>query len=546
MGGAGARERTSLLVFCLRSYSQGMADSENERIANPDRVEAEAALELLRANLASTPTIRFLNAVWATRSIQSGNEKAGRRLLLEVPTEASNASIGSELAIHPWELELLINERLALTYDALFLSINMTHWGQIAQFVNLVRDMENKESGFYNQGRDIIDHLFRIASRQFQWQQGFLSRQEIFRSTFVYGQGKAAEYFKSKYGIDVPTFSAVCFAYFAMYVDHPQTQRKTDFSIIGISDDEREVVLSIISRSLRQLRELARESRTNEGEAAFKASVLRQFPLIGIGANESRLCCPLPDLLMSRMTSGLFYDVVGGGGTIRKEIGERFEQYAFMTIDRLSPEISVEREFSYPTKLGERKSSDLLFNAHDAITHLIECKANRLAQATRFGDFDVDRRGYDEMVKGVTQIWRFASDLRRGITNRRIARDAIGGLLTMDSWFVAAPKRQEAILAAAERQTREKFPEVDDVDRIPVAFLYMPEFERALAQGDLPSFFRTFRRLSEEDGRGYSFDIVLKEDGADSENWKNFPFEDELGELLPWWGDLSAMKKTDS
>ena len=151
-----------------------MANEPVEPKNLPDRANADAALALLRINLASTPAIKFLNAIWATRSIQAGTPNAGAKVLSGIPDSAKNAELWDSNAVYPWELELLVNERLALPYDALFLVIAMRSWNEIAGFVNLVRHAENEESGYYNKDRDIVDHLFRIAGRQFRWQQGFL------------------------------------------------------------------------------------------------------------------------------------------------------------------------------------------------------------------------------------------------------------------------------------------------------------------------------------------------------------------------------------
>ena len=244
------------------------------------------------------------------------------------------------------------------------------------------------------------------------------------------------------------------------------------------------------------------------------------------------------------MTSGLFYDVIDGGGGVIEEIGKRFEAYAELAFLHLAPEFEIQREFSYKTKLGERKSSDLMIlDDNRKVSHLIECKANRLSRVARFGDFQPDDRGYLDMIKGVTQIWRFVADVRAGLTDCEIAASPIGGILTLDSWFVAAPKRQNTVIEKAREICDSKYPEVAVADQIPIAFLYMSEFERGMAMGQARSLLDTFAFLATSEGRGYQFDIAMRRDGEKFGPTREFPFEDYLNELLPWWRNLAKLRE---
>lgn len=511
--------------------------------SNERNWDVALAKRILTATLSSTDPVRLLNAVWAARALQTERNAAGLKILRNVPPAAVTSDIANKHSIYPWELELLANERLAIDVDSLYLSADPFDWNQVTSLINVVRALENEESSENSNDRDIIDHLFKIASRQFEWQQGFLSRQELFRSTFVYGTGASSDFFNDRYGISVESFSAVCFGMLTLFFEHPQMVRETDFSLVGVTSQQRDQAISMVTRPMREMRQFARRERAEVGEMAFKASVLRQFPLISIGASQSRLLCPLPDLLLNRMTSGLFYDVIEGGGKIRAEIGNKFESYVALTLEHLAPDIRFEKEFSYMSPQGPKKSPDImLLDGTDVVTHLIECKANRLGQRIRFGEFNPDERGYAEMVKGVTQIWRFVAASRQGIAKRKLSEVAVGAVLTLDSWFVAAPKRQEAVIRSAVDLCAKKYPEVSGSDQIPVAFLYMPEFERALAQNDLDAFYQTFRELTTPEKRGFSFDIALKIDAPTSKTWKEFPFENQLAMILPWWGELAEKK----
>ena len=387
-----------------------------------DKIEADldrdAALDvlnekraILHANLASTPDTRLLNAVWAIQAIQNGNQDRALQILSNTPKEVIGADISSGYAVHPWELELLINERLAINPEALFQVVAPESWPQIAYFTNLIRSIENAEAAIYPSDNPMADLLYKIANRQFEWQIGFLTRQQLFRTAYVYGQGVCADHFFNRYGISIDDFSATCFSYFVLFTDAPNTFQNVDLSLIGISTETQAKALRIITKQIRDIKIITAHQRKEDGEIAYKPSPIRLFPIIGVSARSYKICCPLPDLLANRMTYGLFYDVIDGGGPIRKEIGDQFENYLEVFFRKLLPEVELIREISINDRRGSRKSCDILITDiqyQNKVKLLIECKATRLSFDSRFKKFDKDDRGYQDMVKGVVQIWKTA------------------------------------------------------------------------------------------------------------------------------------------
>lgn len=501
---------------------------------------------VLRATLASTPDMRLLNAVWAIQAVHAGNADRALKILKHVPDEAIGADISSGYAIHPWELELLVNERLAVSPEALFQHVAPESWPQIAGFTNLIRSIENAESAVYPTENPLADLLFKIANRQFEWQIGFLTRQQLFRTAFVYGQGLCADYFQQKYGISVDDFSAVCFAYYALFLDAPNTFRNVDLSLMGISTEIQERALSIITRQVRTIKSITVSQRHIDCEIAYKPSPIRMFPIIGVSARSYKICCPLPELLANRMTYGLFYDVIGGGGSIREEIGSQFEKYLETFFHKLMPDIDLRREFTIHDPKGARKSCDMLIcenGSNDSVQFLLECKATRLSYSSRFKKFDKDDRGYQDMIKGVIQIWRTASDIRKGNTPYSLLSDAVGTIITLDAWFLAAPARQDSIIHEASLRVQGDVQITKD-DMLPIAFIYMPELERSMMYSDKDSLIEGIIYLSKPENRGYSLDHFAVKNSEGITDQGSFPFEDKIGDILPWWGRITELRPT--
>ena len=513
-------------------------DDDDVDLRTPDEAQEDARrkYEALIATLAHIPERRFLTAVWAVRGVQSDYAESAKNRLVELPPEAITKEFATDHSIHPWELETLINERLSIKISALFQTHAPERWPQIVALVNLVRSIENDEYLVFNDPDDVLDHIFSIGNRQFAWQQGFGTKQQIFRNIFVYGQGKCASRFCEKNEITINEFTKACFVFYAQLQSRPDIIRNTDLTSVDISSHCREATLQIISRHISKLKIIAGERRGHVGEMAYKPSVLRQFPLIGVTARSHRLVAPLPELLLERMTVGLFYDVIDGGGAIREEIGKRFEEYVKMILSYFLPEVTVSRETKYMTKRGQVKSPDLLLSfERDAIDVVLECKALRLPVTSRFGVFDKEDRGYRDMIKGVKQIWRYILDTRLNRTGAELSHSIIGALVTLDSWFVAAPTRQEKVLATARDEFTRENDDWQEDDLIDISFVYIPELERLLAFGDSKVVLNTFRRTADDRKRGFSFDKAQEEGELKEENFQKFPFDEMLQNLLPWW-----------
>jgi hypothetical protein len=122
---------------------------------------------------------------------------------------------------------------------------------------------------------------------------------------------------------------------------------------------------------------------------------------------------------MDRVTNGLFYDVIGGGGTVRDEVGRRFESYALELLSPVLPTVSFVPDISYRTPSGPIATPDILMRGgDDAALLAIECKASRMSIGARFGEAPGEDRGYEEIAKGVMQLWRFHVHSRLNVAPR--------------------------------------------------------------------------------------------------------------------------------
>lgn len=517
----------------IRGLSQAMS-----AINTAEKLDQDALRRRLADILAVSDDEQFVRAIWGLRAIQSRRSEAGLKVLSNVPLEAITPHLYDPLAIYPWELETLANELLATPKRGHFRLFDLSRWPHPLQLAGLLRAVEQADGNVHRSKVPIMRELYRIQGRQFEWQRPVFWKPQFYRNAFIYGQGQSAAFFSERFGISIADMMYVGFALSASFLADPVHDRRQNLDWMNIPRATLDQVLSMISAPLTQVRRQSARDRTSALEIAYRPSVLRNFPCIAFGARGHRLRAPLPELITWRTTSGLFYDLIDAGGPVRADYGRRFEEYAKQYFAAMLPQLNQVPEWRYGPAKRSVDTPDFMLLASDSddIEIAVECKATRMSLQARFGEKAEEERGYDDMVKGICQLWRFFSHCRRGRTGRVVAEDAVGVVLTLENWFVmGAPQLAEIEARALERSKTD--PEIEEQDRRSVIFCPMPDLEEVLTRAT-PATFRAAIKLASGERKGWLLSLVHQDIRDPSTPAKPFPFDEQFSELLPWWGRL--------
>ncbi len=230
--------------------------------------------------------------------------------------------------------------------------------------------------------------------------------------------------------------------------------------------------------------------RGTEAHTGYKPSLLREYPCLRFA--NGRTHAPIPDLIVLRGTSGLFYDLIKGPEDVKNEIAGRFEQYCYKLLNATLPELDTARSFQYRARKGnDFASPDIVLYREGRVSIAFECKATRMSHRARFAEDPAaeDQRGYAEIANGVFQLWRFASHIRRGIAgNLQLDANPIGVVLTLDTWLTMAMPLQDKMLALALEIAAKRDPEISEQDRIPIVFCPVVDLEQTLERATPASF----------------------------------------------------------
>lgn len=162
--------------------------------------------------------------------------------------------------------------------------------------------------------------------------------------------------------------------------------------------------------------------------------------------------------------------------------------------------------------------------------------------AAKFSEKPLDEPGYDEIAKGVYQLWRFFSHCRRGLVNRDLSENAVGVVLTLDSWLTMAHTLYDEIFRRARVMAAQKNIFIIDEDERPIVFCAISDLERSLVWASKSSFVAAIREASKPDNHGWIFNSVHEKFVDEDAQLQPYPMLNRMGEVLPWWEMMGNYK----
>lgn len=491
----------------------------------------------------------FVLMAWATHAIQ--DKRVHRvRGLLEFPSEAATDDISSKFAILPWKIETLLNELLAAEKRAIVdgrpnIRLNCRLFAAMAKVTRALAGLENAQDGLTLRHISVLREMHRLGQRQFEWQRGFLSTPRYYRAGFVYGGPLTRAFFSGANGFTIDEFVLGCFALYALFIERPIV-RPGNTGLLGIDKDTLDRILGLVTASHKDARAQARAMRTRPGHVAYKKSLFRTTPCLSFADADGRLRihAPLPDLLVLRSTSGLFYDLVRAGDEVKNEIAGRFETYCREFLRLTLPSFDVAASYQYPYRKNRIDTPDVLVRQAGEVVLIVECKATRMSYEARFSDDPVvdARRGHEELAKGVFQIWRLVSHHRRGLlADERLSPNVRGIVLTLDTWLSMAEVLQDDVLEMAKTMATEKDLEILQQDRIPVVFSPVADMEDTVLVATERSFFAAVEAAATDPSyHGWALWSVHRDITGREVEGRPHPFADRVGDVFNWWTGLGG------
>jgi hypothetical protein len=423
------------------------------------------------------------------------------------------------------------------------LLLDCSQFEAILQTINRLRALEDVEAARYLSGDlTIWGELNRIAHREFHWQRGYFNTPQIYRYAYLYAQGKCADYFKQTYGFGITDLIFTGFGLFSAYLKDPWVPRQTSVPEIGLTDEIVQRALSMMSCSRDAARRgtsaLVTQVQDELGSpipTALLPSILRKTPLIYVD-DPDQLISPIPETILLRVTAGLYHDLFSGGQDIINDANARFEKYCIGLIDAMMKRFEVGGAYPYGPKGAQFQSPDILIKDKGKLVIIGECKATKLTYLAQFAEnpFEAAKKQYSQIAKGIFQLWRFFSHVRRGLVEADLATDCHAIVFTLDAFMQIAPDPQNKVLIEANALADEDG-NVTPEDRKAVVICPVSDLESILVRATEDSLLASLKASNEQKYRGWMLITVHRDTGATKEFGKPKLYPFDLENVLPWW-----------
>jgi hypothetical protein len=364
----------------------------------------------------------------------------------DYPAEFLFAQIFEKGAIFGWELESLVTELLAASRNSGPRTLNAKSWNAIAQLIRAIRKAGNAEAGLVDP-QLIWRSMFRILHRQLPWQMHIGNVADAVRWWSIFESTMLQSMFENKRGLRLQRFIQLGLAWDQQLNRSAFVQKPTAIDGLEISQSDIEAFLRMISRPIAEATEVAREIIRTSSEIDYRRGALRDKPVINFTRNNAHYYIrPIEQLLLWRMTSGLYYDVIEHEDA-SNEIGAQFERYIVRLLSVIAKDRNVSSDFTYGTKRAPQRSPDCIISKQGVVEVLIECKAKKIPLIAQTSLSETSERSVSiaELAKGVLQLCRFGQALEHHVVpGMRAPSPPILLLVALDDWvFTGADVRRD-------------------------------------------------------------------------------------------------------
>lgn len=386
-----------------------------------------------------------------------------------------------QAGLFEWTLELLARE--LILNAPIHADRAIDTWNAYAKAGNLIRDIEGKVWGrLPNGGELILYEMVRIAHRQFPWQQR-PNRRLIASYLKLYSNPRLADLMQQVFGMTARQLIQVGMSLSGHFMDQPTIRTPIANQVNDVGNEVVARFVARFSRPLPELRSLMQATQVYDVNWAYAFDPLRSFPMIQIG--EDHLFCPMPTLLLWRITEGIYFDLVKERAAFDRTFGPAFQDLATDVVAAadLLGRFEALPETRYGTKARPKDSVDLIVQDETGAL-FIECKASRFKAQAKVDIVDLAALlgEIDRLAGFVAQVYATLAHALSGAYPhwRPDGRPIYPLVLTLDEWLPSGRMLNDAFEAAIREKLAARGVSGDLLEQHPFTLCSLQEFEMAM------------------------------------------------------------------
>jgi len=397
--------------------------------------------------------------------------------------------------IPEWELEFLLlystvkNTKLVTPYS-------LRTFSNLAHIINRIRIINNLlEEKHLSPSKIVLKELFRIAHRQFKWQE-LINTHHIYRYYKIFNHATIRAILKEEFGFNTHDLLMTGLLVFNGFIKAPITILPVKSEIDFISNEMVSKFFDLFSYKLESTNKLIGQLPDLNEQLFYNFNPLQKYPIIISG---SKAFCPITTHLLWRITNGLYYDLKNKKG-FDQAFGESFQEFTGEVLRKtLTNNYLIQPEFVYSKP--EKRTSDWIITKDDT-TVFIECKTKRLkiGSKTQLINDDDIQDDIKLMAKFIFQGYKAINDILNNCLPELSINSKSSTYLvisTLEDWFIYLCSEFEHLLETEIRSLFQKSSLSEAlIKEIPFSILSIGQIERHFQVINSYGFKEYFTRLS--------------------------------------------------
>lgn len=404
--------------------------------------------------------------------------------------------------LFPWDLDIVARE--LILHASSTGTRRIDNFNSLKDVVNRIRDTENvsAQAYFAERGTDAqsaFASLFAVVHRQFPWQRK-QSWTELMRYLKIFGEKEVEAVLQSGTGLSIREWYFMGMAVSGHMLREPGINADQDFRYFGIPLENSQRFFNKLGIGIEELRRKTHESQRYDENWLYSWNPLDETPLVSLDPKyPNRLHCPEPDLLLRRVSHGLYYDIVNVRG-FANPFGQAFQAYigevARETFSGVTFELLEEEQYTVGQNV--KHGTDWILIDRGA-NLFIECKTKRVRKAAKLAfDHDAVSADVDVLAGAIVQLYKNIEDALQEHTHWKPNGLPIYPLVvTLEDWYLFGPALSGMLrkLVLEKLQAQRLSPEI--LESMPYTVMSSSEFEQTgsvMAKVGIGAFFSNKHR----------------------------------------------------
>ena len=456
-----------------------------------------------------------------------------------VDMEVHRAVYTDERLILPWEMEALAREALIVCGHQLSTNYTARKWNTFSSLINKLREIDNHISSSVVDSNNVMQEVtVRLAHLQFKYQEELPSMTSLLRYRRIFGHAAVEPIVQTKTGLSPKQLFTIGACLWYQYasqflgINYPLDE----LTLPDISHADYDTFMQRYSLPMQDMKRRLTAERKLDDTFMCQFHALQRHPLIFTELyGRAAHICPVPTLFFWRITSGLFYDLVGERG-FDNAFGDSFQDYVGQMLEKT---FNGTVTTVYPEEPDTRpKRSDWIIDQPTAFM-LVECKTKRMTIGARttIQDDNELRAQLEVIGEAVVQSYQALEAYKNGSYHTRQypynpTKEPFICVVTLETWHLMGPQLflLKEIVKGKLLQVRLNPDLMEQVPFVVCSMNEMEEFAFLLKTNDLADIIRGY--WNDPDKSTWEFISYLRNRYNNVLELYQYVFSDEMADAF--------------